>query len=56
MPNEESVIVAGGGPVGVMAALAAARAGFRVILLEAAGEVDRNPRAATTHPSTLEMS
>jgi len=50
-----SVIVAGGGPVGVVSALAAARAGFDVTLLETAGEVDRNPRAATTHPSTLEM-
>jgi 3-(3-hydroxy-phenyl)propionate hydroxylase len=55
MGIKDSVIVAGGGPVGVVAALAAARAGFRVTLLEAAGEVDRNPRAATTHPSTLEM-
>ena len=55
MGNEESMIVAGGGPVGVVAALAAARAGFRVTLLEAAAEADRNPRAATTHPSTLEM-
>jgi 3-(3-hydroxy-phenyl)propionate hydroxylase len=55
MPNNPSIIVAGGGPVGVVAALAAARAGFRITLLEAAGEVDRNPRAATTHPSTLEM-
>ena len=55
MSDEQRVIVAGGGPVGVVAALAAARSGFRVTLLEAAGEVDRNPRAATTHPSTLEM-
>ena len=55
MLMQPSVIIAGGGPVGVIAALAAARAGFRVTLLEAAAEVDRNPRAATTHPSTLEM-
>src|SRR5436305_4082038 len=55
MASEDSVIVAGGGPVGVVAGLAAARAGFRVTLLETAAEVDRNPRAATTHPSTLEM-
>ena len=55
MPDGPSLIVAGGGPVGVVSALAAARAGFAVTLLEAAGEVDRNPRAATTHPSTLEM-
>jgi 3-(3-hydroxy-phenyl)propionate hydroxylase len=48
------VIVAGGGPTGVVAALACARRGFRVTLLEAAHEIDDNPRAATTHPSTLE--
>jgi len=48
------VIVAGGGPTGVVAALACAQRGFRVTLLEAAREIDDNPRAATTHPSTLE--
>ncbi|MCR0983766.1 FAD-dependent oxidoreductase [Roseomonas populi] len=50
-----SVIVAGAGPVGVVTALALADAGFTVTLLEAAAEVDRNPRASTTHPSTLAM-
>jgi 3-(3-hydroxy-phenyl)propionate hydroxylase len=47
-----SVIVAGGGPVGVVAALAATQAGFRVTLLEAATTLDTSPRVATTHPST----
>jgi len=50
-----SVIVAGAGPVGVITALALADAGFSVTLLEAAGDIDRNPRASTTHPSTLAM-
>jgi 3-(3-hydroxy-phenyl)propionate hydroxylase len=48
------VIVAGAGPVGVVAAIACAQRGFRVTLLEAADRIDDNPRAATTHPSTLE--
>ena len=49
------IVIAGGGPVGVVAALACAQRGYRVTLLEAETEVDDNPRAATTHPSTLEM-
>jgi 3-(3-hydroxy-phenyl)propionate hydroxylase len=49
------VIIAGAGPVGVVAALACAQNDFRVTLLEAKATIDDNPRAATTHPSTLEM-
>jgi 3-(3-hydroxy-phenyl)propionate hydroxylase len=49
------VLVAGAGPVGVVAALAAAQAGFRVTLCEAEAGVDDSPRASTTHPSTLEL-
>src|SRR5437762_5338427 len=49
------VIVVGAGPVGVVAALASAQKGFSVILLEAEPAVDESPRAATTHPATLEM-
>jgi 3-(3-hydroxy-phenyl)propionate hydroxylase len=49
------VLIAGCGPVGVVAALACAQRGYRVTLLEAETKVDDNPRAATTHPSTLEM-
>lgn len=49
------VIVVGAGPVGVVAALGAARAGFDVTLLEAAEQVQDDPRASTIHPSTLEM-
>jgi 3-(3-hydroxy-phenyl)propionate hydroxylase len=49
------IIIVGGGPVGVVAALACAQHGYAVTLLEAEEEIDDNPRAATTHPSTLEM-
>ena len=53
--NKTRIIIAGGGPVGVVAALACAQNGYAVTLLEAEAEIDDNPRAATTHPSTLEM-
>ena len=49
------VVVVGAGPVGVVAAIAAAQKGFKVTLLDSSKEVDHNPRAATTHPSTLEF-
>ena len=49
------IVIAGCGPVGVVAALACAQRGYRVTLLEAEDKIDDNPRAATTHPSTLEM-
>src|SRR5215467_12854558 len=49
------IIVVGAGPVGVVAALAAAQRGFSVTLLEAEAAIDDSPRAATTHPATLEI-
>ncbi|HMF47418.1 MAG TPA: FAD-dependent monooxygenase [Candidatus Saccharimonadales bacterium] len=49
------ILIAGGGPVGVVAGLACAQYGYAVTLLEAEDRIDDNPRAATTHPSTLEM-
>ena len=48
-------MIAGGGPVGCIAALALARAGFPVQLFEAQPRVNDSPRAATTHAATLEM-
>jgi 3-(3-hydroxy-phenyl)propionate hydroxylase len=49
------ILIAGGGPVGVVAALALARAGLEVHLFEADHRVNEAPRAASTHASTLEM-
>jgi 3-(3-hydroxy-phenyl)propionate hydroxylase len=53
--NEHPVLIAGGGPVGAIAALALARQGIAVRVFEAAAAIDESPRAATTHPATLEM-
>ena len=55
MKSESAVIIAGGGPVGVVAALALAQRGIEVQVFEAAERVDESPRASTTHPATLEM-
>ena len=50
-----SVIVAGAGPVGAVLALSLARGGLQVTLLEAETAINDAPRAATVHPSTLDM-
>jgi 3-(3-hydroxy-phenyl)propionate hydroxylase len=55
MNVQKDVIVAGGGPVGMVTALALAQRDFNVTVVEADAQVDTNPRAATTHSSTLEM-
>jgi len=55
MQSELPIIVAGAGPVGVIAALALARQGFAVTVFEAEARVNDSPRAATTHAATLEM-
>jgi 2-polyprenyl-6-methoxyphenol hydroxylase-like FAD-dependent oxidoreductase len=52
---ERPILVAGGGPVGCIAALALARQGIPVQVFEAQPRVDDSPRAATTHAATLEM-
>jgi len=53
--TEHLVLIAGGGPVGAIAALALARQGVAVRVFEADAAIDESPRAATTHPATLEM-
>ena len=52
---EARVGIVGAGPVGIVAAVACAKKGMRVVLFEAEREIDHSPRAATTHPSTLEI-
>jgi 3-(3-hydroxy-phenyl)propionate hydroxylase len=53
--QRRNVVVVGAGPVGTLAALACARFGHSVALLEAQSRVDDSPRASTTQPPTLEI-
>ena len=54
-PSNVPILIAGGGPVGVITALALARQGLPVCVFEADAKVNESPRAATTHAATLEM-
>jgi 3-(3-hydroxy-phenyl)propionate hydroxylase len=53
--QRRNVLVVGAGPVGAVAALACARLGRSVALLEAQERIDDSPRASTTQPPTLEI-
>ncbi len=53
--GSRNIVVVGAGPVGTVAALACARLGHRVTLLEAEQKVNDAPRASTTQPPTLEI-
>jgi 3-(3-hydroxy-phenyl)propionate hydroxylase len=55
MTTDRPILVAGGGPVGFITALALARQGLPVHLFEAEDRINDMPRAATTHAATLEM-
>ena len=50
-----NIVVVGAGPVGTVAALACARFGHNVTLLESQEKVNDAPRASTTQPPTLEI-
>ncbi|MET0681321.1 MAG: FAD-dependent monooxygenase [Burkholderiales bacterium] len=54
-PERERVIVAGAGPVGLLAALALASRDVPVLVLEAEPALTHDLRAGTFHPPTLEM-
>jgi 3-(3-hydroxy-phenyl)propionate hydroxylase len=49
------VTIAGAGPVGAILALGLAQRAHEVVLIESELTIDESPRAATVHPSTLEM-
>jgi 3-(3-hydroxy-phenyl)propionate hydroxylase len=55
LPSQQPILIAGGGPVGLIAALALARQGLAARVFEAEARVNDMPRAATTHAATLEM-
>ncbi|MDE0056729.1 MAG: FAD-dependent monooxygenase [Defluviicoccus sp.] len=53
--TQDRVLIAGAGPVGSVAALALARAGIPVTLVEACDSLPLDLRASTFHPPTLDM-
>jgi 3-(3-hydroxy-phenyl)propionate hydroxylase len=55
MPTDRKVIIAGGGPVGLIAGLMLGRAGVDVTLFDMGDILYQHPRAATIHPATLDI-
>src|SRR6267142_4699297 len=49
------VLIAGGGPVGLLCAWRLGRLGLRVRLFDENDAPRADPRAATTHPATLDL-
>ncbi len=55
MPEQDRVLIAGAGPVGLTAALVLAGRGIPVTVFEAGEELSRASRASTFHPPTLDL-
>jgi 2-polyprenyl-6-methoxyphenol hydroxylase-like FAD-dependent oxidoreductase len=53
--EQTEVIVVGAGPVGLCLATLLAERGIEVLVLEAAQDIERDLRASTFHPPTLDM-
>jgi 3-(3-hydroxy-phenyl)propionate hydroxylase len=51
--SERPILIAGGGPVGVITALALARQALPVHVFEAETKINGAPRAATTHTAPV---
>ena len=54
-PRARDVVIAGGGPAGMMLGFLLARAGVRVTVLEKHADFFRDFRGDTVHPSTMEI-
>ena len=55
MTRNDRVLIAGGGPVGLICAYALAQQAIPVIVFDENDDLQMDPRAATTHPATLEL-
>src|SRR5437764_7632370 len=55
MASEGRIIIAGGGPVGLIIGLVLGRAGLDVTVLDKGDIVHQEPRAATIHPASLDI-
>jgi 3-(3-hydroxy-phenyl)propionate hydroxylase len=55
MPIDERVLIAGAGPVGLVAAANLVHAGLPVTVFEAGADLSEESRASTFHPPTLDM-
>ena len=53
--DEQRVLIAGGGPVGLLCAWLLGRRGLPVRLFDVNETLQADPRAATTHPATLDL-
>ena len=53
--SEDRVLIAGAGPVGMVAAARLVQAGIPVTVFEAGSDLSRQSRASTFHPPTLDM-
>jgi len=53
--SDRRILVAGGGPVGLLCAWILGRRGIRVRLFDENSGLQADPRAATTHPATLDL-
>src|SRR5436305_2914514 len=53
--DNRRVLIAGGGPVGLLCAWLLGRRGLPVLLFDENEQPQADPRAATTHPATLDL-
>ena len=53
--GDQRVLIAGAGPVGLVAAAQLVRQGVPVTVLESGSELSSESRASTFHPPTLDM-
>src|SRR5262244_312265 len=53
--SDRRVLIAGGGPVGLLCAWLLGRRGLPVLVCDDNSELQTDPRAATTHPATLDL-